>query len=84
MMFLGVVVTDTNIDWRHLFIRYTELVGENEGVDFLDRGDWTRTEWDTIWDAHADLAYGYTEEFIERQRNSPRYHGNQTQEPDDD
>lgn len=40
-------------DWRDAFRRYSELVGEYEGVDFLYERDWTPEEWKAImelWD----------------------------------
>lgn len=36
------------IDWRDMFRRYADLVGEEEGVDFLNRGDWSPAEQESI------------------------------------
>lgn len=35
-------------DWRSMFNRYSGLVGESEGVDFLYPDNWTPEEWAAI------------------------------------
>lgn len=44
------------VDWRGMFSRYIDAVGENEGVSFLYTGDWTEQEWAAI-QALTDLPY---------------------------
>ena len=36
------------VDWRAMFGRYSEIVADREGVDFLDRRDWPADEWAAI------------------------------------
>lgn len=36
------------INWRDLFAKYVEVVGKNEGVDFLYRSEWPDDEWEAI------------------------------------
>lgn len=35
-------------DWREMFFRYVEIVGQQEGVDFLHPDDWSPEEWAAI------------------------------------
>lgn len=43
------------IDWRGMFRRYSETVGECEGVSFLYESDWSPEEWAAIGALTADL-----------------------------
>lgn len=39
------------MDWRDMFIRYSNVIGQAEGVDFLYSDDWTEEEWKAIKEA---------------------------------
>lgn len=62
-------VASTSPDWRSMVFRYVNTVAEQEGVDFLQRGDWTQEEWDAIWDGHNDA----DPVWVERRRNDPTF-----------
>lgn len=36
------------MDWREVFRRYVEVVGQCEGVAFLYRNEWSPEEWAAI------------------------------------
>ena len=36
------------MDWRDIFKRYIDVVGEQEGTDFLEKWDWSDEEWTEI------------------------------------
>jgi hypothetical protein len=36
------------MDWQDMFRRYSDLVGEYEGIEFLYENDWTPEEWVAI------------------------------------
>lgn len=39
------------MDWRDIFKRYVDLVGQAEGVTFLYEEDWSPEEWAAIQEA---------------------------------
>lgn len=47
-------------DWRDMFMRYIEAVGEAEGVTFLYESDWSPEEWQEIQIAERE-SYGRRE-----------------------
>jgi hypothetical protein len=47
------------VDWRDLFIKYVNIVGEAEGVDFLCVGDWTPEEWAEVDQARGEALDRY-------------------------
>jgi len=43
------------VDWRDIFKRYLNFVGNEEGVTFLYKENWTRAEWNVILTAAEEL-----------------------------
>jgi len=39
------------VDWKEMFRKYADIVGDAESVDFLDAEDWSEEEWQAINDA---------------------------------
>jgi hypothetical protein len=44
----------SEVDWRDMFWRYIEIVGKNEGVDFLHEDEWPPHEWEEIQKLDAE------------------------------
>jgi hypothetical protein len=44
----------SEIDWKHIFTRYVDIVGQAEGVDFLYDYQWNEEEWEAI----QEVLYG--------------------------
>lgn len=44
-------------DWRAMFKKYVDIVGEAEGIDFLYPSDWSAEEWDEIQEIRRELGY---------------------------
>lgn len=40
----------SELNWPRMFARYTEVVAQSEGVDFLYESDWTPDEWQAFVD----------------------------------
>lgn len=36
------------MNWKEMFRKYSDIVGDAEGVDFLRKEDWTPEEWEAI------------------------------------
>jgi hypothetical protein len=48
------------VDWREAFIKYINIVGDAEGVDFLRADDWTQEEWAAVNQAAAEAYARYS------------------------